>query len=61
MNGGILEFQIAGIKENSMVFFTHGNGELIHDAAVYAVIIVFGILSNQSQILICDIEPKHVF
>ena len=46
MDGSILEMKIAGIQKNGMIFFTHGDGELVHDAAVYTVVIVFRILSD---------------
>src|SRR5699024_2975148 len=47
----VFKFQGACIQKDRAVFFAHGAGELIHDAAVHSVEIIFGILSDKSQIL----------
>ena len=41
-----------------MILFPHGNGKLIHDAAVDAVKFIFRILTDQRQLLIAYLETK---
>ena len=45
-NGRIFKGQICRVQENGIVLFPHGNGKLIHNAAVYTVKIIFRILSD---------------
>ena len=60
MDRCILIFQCCSIQENSVVLFTHGNGKLIHDTAVYLVVFVLGELSDQRQILIGHIKAEEI-
>ena len=49
-NVRVLITQIAGVQEDRTVLFSHSHRELIHDTAVAAIEIVFGILTDQRQI-----------
>ena len=49
-NRCVLIFQIAGVKKDRTVLFAHGDGELIHDTAVDAVVVVLGELAVQSDV-----------
>ena len=60
MDRCILILQSRSIQENSVLFFTHGNGKLIHDTAVYLVVFVLGELSDQRQILIGHIKAEEI-
>ena len=60
MDRCILIFQCCSIQENSVLFFTHGNGKLIHNTAVYLVVFVLGELSDQRQILIGHIKAEEI-
>ena len=44
----VLVLEVAGIKIDGVVFFTHGNGELIHDTAVDTV-----------EIILCELAVKR--
>ena len=48
------------IQKNRIVLLSHGNRKLIHNTAVYLIEFIFGILSNQCQILICHIKAKEI-
>ena len=60
MDGRVLIAEIRGIQEDGMILLSHGDGELIHDAAVNAVEIILGILADQRQILIGHVKAEHV-
>ena len=60
MDRCILILQCRSIQKNSVVLFTHGNGKLIHDTAVYLVVFVLGELSDQRQILIGHIKSEEI-
>ena len=60
MDRCILILQCRSIQENSVLFFTHGNGKLIHDTAVYLVVFVLRELSDQRQILIGHIKAEEI-
>ena len=60
MDRCILILQSCGIQENCVVLFTHSNGKLIHDTAVYLVVFVLGELSDQCQILIGHIKAEEI-
>ena len=55
MDRRIFVFHGICIKEDRIIFFAHGNGELIHDAAVASVEIILGVLSDQRQICHCEV------
>ena len=55
MDRRIFVFHRIRIKEDRIILFAHGNGELIHDAAVAAVEVVLGVLSDQRQIRHCEV------
>ena len=42
-----------------MTFFAHGDSKLVHDAAVDAVELIFGKLTDQCQILIAYFKAKQ--
>ncbi len=56
----IFKRKIRSIKENCIVLFAHGRCKLIHNSTVAAIVIVFGILSDQCQILIGHIETIQI-
>ena len=59
-NGRIGKGQICRIQKDGIIFLSHGNGKLIHDAAVHFVIIILGILSDKRQFLVAHLESEKV-
>ena len=45
-------------QKDCIVLLAHCYGKLIHDAAVYLVELILGVLSDQRQILIADLKTK---
>ena len=50
LDRGILVFHCICVEKDSIVFFAHGDSELIHDTAVASVEIIFRVLSDQGQV-----------
>ncbi len=59
----ILIVQGCRIQEDGTVGLAHGAGELIHDAAIHAVVMILAVLTDERQIDVADIKaveiPEH--
>lgn len=61
LEGEIFEFHGAAVETHQVVFLTEDGGELVHYAAVYAAVVMFGGLTDTGKLELVDgVAVEHI-